>query len=627
MGEHTVDTVNHKEKRAEFIKNLLDDIKALEYMLEQNLIEDDIIRIGAEQEFCLLTDNWRPATNAEAILASIKDSHFTTELAKYNLEINLDPIELKGDCFKKVENQLSSLLKKASTQAQKFNTKVLLAGILPTISKNQLSFDYMTPSPRYWELNRKLRELRGADFRLHLRGVDELTTDHDSVLFEACNTSFQLHLQIPPKDFISSYNWAQVISAPILGVCTNSPLLLGRELWSETRIALFRQSLDTRGSSYALKDQTARVSFGNNWASGSIVDVYKNDIANHKILLAKDIDKNSLAELNLGNIPKLPALSLHNGTIYRWNRPCYGVGNGKAHVRIENRYIPSGPTIKDEMANFAFWVGLMAGRPSRFDKMEEQMEFKDAKANFVKAARMGKDTILHWMEKQISVKELVIKELLPIAYTGLEKMMIDKRQREELLSIIESRTKGLTGSEWQVKTYRKLRKNLKQDDALRALTKRMYVNQQKSTPVHQWQEIENTSDTCNTSAHLVSHIMSTRLFTVNQDDIASLATSIMSWKDIHHVPVENNSGELCGLLTWTHVQNYQKSALNNQEEVVGDIMTKEVITVPPKTNIQEAISIMKKNKIGCLPIVEDTDLVGIITIKDIIEFDNGQSIQ
>ncbi|MFD2565676.1 CBS domain-containing protein [Aquimarina rubra] len=626
MGEHTVDTINHKERRAEFIKNLLDDIKALELMLEQNLIEDDIIRIGSEQEFCLVTDTWRPATNAEDILKSINDPHFTTELAKYNLEINLDPIELKSNCFKKVENQLFSLLEKASTHAQEFNTKVLLAGILPTISKNQLSFDHMTPSPRYWELNRKLRELRGADFRLHLRGVDELTTDHDSVLFEACNTSFQLHLQIPPKDFISSYNWAQAISAPILAVSTNSPLLLGRELWSETRIALFRQSLDTRGSSYALKDQTARVSFGNNWASGSIADVYKNDIANHKILLAKDIEKNSLEELRKGNIPKLPALSLHNGTIYRWNRPCYGVGNGKAHVRIENRYIPSGPTIKDEMANFAFWVGLMTGRPSKFDEIADQMEFKDAKANFIKAARMGKDTILHWMGKQISAQDLVIKELLPIAYEGLEKMKVDKRDIEELLGIIENRTKGITGSEWQIKNYRKLRKDLKQDDALRVLTKVMHGNQQHGTPVHQWQEIKNTSDICSTSASLVGHIMSTRLFTVNKNDIASLATSIMKWKDIHHVPVENNAGKLCGILTWTHVQNYQKSTQNNQEQIVADIMTEKVITTSPKTEIQEAIRIMKMNEIGCLPVVQDTDLVGIITIKDVIEFDNGQSI-
>ncbi|WP_299441171.1 CBS domain-containing protein [uncultured Aquimarina sp.] len=626
MGEHSVDTINHRDRRATFIKNLLDDIKALELMLEQNLIEDDIVRIGSEQEFCLITDAWRPATNAEDILKSINDPHFTTELAKYNLEINLDPIELKNNCFDRVENQLSTLLKKASLHAEKLNTKVLLAGILPTISKNQLSFDYMTPSQRYWELNKKLRELRDADFRLHLRGVDELTTDHDSVLFEACNTSFQLHLQIPPKDFISSYNWAQAISAPILGICTNSPLLLGRELWSETRIALFRQSLDTRGSSYALKDQTARVSFGDHWAYGSIIDVYKNDIANHKILLAKNIEKNSLEELRTGNIPKLPALSLHNGTIYRWNRPCYGVGNGKAHIRIENRYIPSGPTVKDEMANFAFWVGLMVGRPSEFDQISNCMEFKDAKANFIKTARMGKDSILHWMGKQISVQDLVLKELLPIAYTGLEKMKIDKLDIEKLLGIIEYRTKGTSGSEWQIKNYRKLRKSLKQDDALRVLTKVMYQNQQNGSPVHQWKEIENKSKACNPSPHLVKHIMSTRLFTVNQNDIASLATSVMKWKDIHHVPVEDNSGKLCGLLTWTHAKNYQKSSQKNLDQIVADIMTKEVITILPKTTIQEAIKIMKKNEIGCLPIVQGKDLVGIITIKDVIEFDNGQNI-
>ncbi|MBQ4821036.1 CBS domain-containing protein [Aquimarina sp. MMG016] len=625
MGEHLVKKINNKENRAEFIKHLLDDVKALELMLKQNLIEDDIIRIGAEQEFCLITDSWRPAKNAEKILNAINDPHFTTELAKYNLEINLDPLKLEGNCFTEVESQLKTLLKKAAITADKYDTKVLLTGILPTITKNELSFEYMTPSPRYWALNEKLKEIRGTDFKLHLRGVDELTIYHDSVLFEGCNTSFQMHLQVPPKDFISSYNWAQAISAPILGISTNSPLLLGRELWNETRIALFRQSLDTRSSSYALKDQQARVSFGDNWSSESIVDVYKNDIVNHKIIIAKDIKANSLDELKEGVIPKLSALALHNGTIYRWNRPCYGVGGGKPHIRIENRYIPSGPTIQDEIANFALWAGIMMGRPSKYDDLSICMDFKDAKSNFVKTARMGKDTILSWMGNHISVQDLIIKELLPIAYSGLKRMQIDKEDIERLLKIIENRTKGTSGSQWQIKNYRWLRNTMKQDDALRALTKAMYQNQQNEFTIPEWPDLK-TKPEINEASHLVGHIMSTRLFTVNKNDIANLATSIMKWKNIHHVPVENNSGELCGLLTWTHVERQQKLSHNGNEKIVADIMVKEVITVQPGTTIKAAISIMKKHEIGCLPVTQSDDLVGIITIKDVIEFDNGKSV-
>ncbi len=621
MGEHNVHRTIDQKNRVAFIEHLLDDIKALEIMLKQGLIEDDIIRIGAEQEFCLVNSNWRPAKNAEEILKTINDPHFTTELARYNLEINLDPIELKTDCFSKAENSLNGLLHKAKTVAQSLDTRILLTGILPTIGKRHLELEYMTPNPRYHTLNEILRRYRGTDFELHIRGVDELSIHHQNVLFEACNTSFQMHLQIPPQDFVSSYNWAQAISGPVLGICTNSPLLFGRELWSETRIALFRQSLDIRRASNALKNRRARVSFSNQWASGSVVEIFKNDIALHKIVLSKDITANSLLELKKGKAPKLQALNLHNGTIYRWNRPCYGVGGGKAHVRIENRYIPSGPTTLDEIANFAFWVGLMIGRPAKFDNMPSQMDFKDAKGNFVKAARMGKDSILQWMGKSISVQDLILQELLPIAYTGLEKVNVDKGDINRLLSIIENRTKGITANEWTINNYRFLRKNMKQDDALRVLTKTIHQNQQNGSAVHEWPRI-STIPKISKEASLVAHIMSTNLFTVDENDLANLATSIMKWNNIHHVPVESKSGKLSGLLTWTHVKKIQEQEENKNNLIVSEIMVQDIKTVQPRTTIKEAIGIMKKHEIGCLPVIQKQDLVGIITIKDVIAFDH-----
>lgn len=610
------------EIRIKFIKHLLSDIQALETMVNDCMIENDIIRIGAEQEFCLVTDKWRPSRLSQEILKKIDDEHFTTELARYNLEINLDPMELKGDCFSEVENQLRFLLKKARTAANKYDNKVVLTGILPTIGKKELGFDYMTPSPRYWNLNDMAKELRGGDFELKLSGVDELSVRHDSVLFEACNTSFQMHLQIPSFDFISSYNWAQAISGPVLGACTNSPLLLGRELWSETRIALFQQSVDTRGSSRALKDQQARVTIGNHWASGTAVDIFKNDVALYKVILTKDIELDALDELAAGNIPSLAALCLHNGTIYRWNRACYGVGNGKPHLRIENRYIPAGPTVIDQMANFAFWVGLMKGRPSQFDNMSNHMDFRDAKSNFINAARTGKDSALHWMGQRLTVPDLVTKELLPIAYAGLEKMNIDKKDVEKLLRIVEQRVNGQTASKWLIKNYRKLCKNLKKDDALLAVTKGIYDNQQdENLPVHQWPMLENKDERPPT-ARLVSHIMSTRLYVVNKNDLAELATSVMEWKGIHHVPVEDHSGDMCGLLTSTHIERYKKMEALDEGLIVADIMTKDVVTVQPDTEIKKAIQLMKKLEYGCMPVVQGKHLVGIVTIKDVIPFDH-----
>ena len=255
MGNQVVSTAKDQSIRTSFIQHLLNDVKCLELMLEKGMIESGISRIGAEQEFCLISKNYRPQNNADEILKDINDPHFTNELALYNLEINLDPLILKGDCLEEMEKHLRTFLDKASTIAAKREAYVLLTGILPTISKTELSFEYMTPKPRYTALNDMMRGARGTDFNLHIKGVDELSLTHDSVLMEACNTSFQMHLQVDPDDFISSYNWAQAISGPVLGVCTNSPLLLGRELWNETRIALFQQSIDTRESTYALKDQ------------------------------------------------------------------------------------------------------------------------------------------------------------------------------------------------------------------------------------------------------------------------------------------------------------------------------------------------------------------------------------
>lgn len=617
MGEHQVDTEITKEKRAQFIRHLLSDIAALEQMLQTGLIEDDITRIGAEQEFCLVTPNWRPANNAEALLAAINDEHFTTELARYNLEINLDPAELTGNCFSRVEHQLNTLLNLARNKATEHDTNLVLTGILPTISKTELAFDYMTPNPRYWALNNMLKDLRGSDFSLHIKGVDELTVTHDSVLFEACNTSFQMHLQIAPDDFVPSYNWSQAISGPLLGISTNSPLLLGRELWAETRIALFQQSIDTRNSSYALKDQQARVTFGDSWAEGTVADIFRNDISRYKVILAKEIEHNSLTQLEQGHIPKLQALNLHNGTIYRWNRPCYGVGGGKPHLRIENRYIPSGPSTVDEMATLALWVGVMMGRPASCNDMNSQMDFRDAKSNFFKAARTGMESLMHWNGSMLPVTELVKKELLPLGYNGLKQCKVDEADIERLLGLVDSRCTGKTGSQWSVTAYRNLRKTMRKDDSLRLLTKAMHDN--GHLPMHQWPE-EIPAEPSRAAASSVGHIMSTQLFTVNQNDLAELATNIMQWKDIHHVPVEDDHGNLCGLLTWTHMTHFTENSGSHSDAVVSDIMVSDVITATTDASISEAINLMKENNIGCLPVVQDSQLVGIVTIKDMIAY-------
>ena len=621
MGEFKVSDIGKRERRAKFIKNLLDDLECLEIMLRDGMVEDDRLRIGAEQEFCLITDQWRPATTFQAILDELNDDHFTTELAQYNLELNLDPLELETSCFSILEDNLRTNMNRAESAANKHHSKTVLTGILPTISLNELELEYMTPADRYYMLNQRLKELRGGDFTIGLKGVDDLSITHDSVLFEACNTSFQMHLQVKPDDFVSSYNWAQAISGPVMGISVNSPLLLGRELWSETRIALFQQSIDTRFSSYALKNQVPRVTYGNEWSQGSILDIYKSDIVRHKAILARELNSNSKEDLKAGKVPRLEALCVFNGTIYRWNRPCYGVSGGKPHLRIENRYIPSGPSILDEVSNFAFWVGLMHGRPQEFDDLPGKIDFRDAKSNFLKAARHGKQSVMVWQDEQISVRTLVERELLPIAEKGLKSLGIVQDDIDRYLGVIEQRTKSQTGSQWMIRNYRHLNDKLKTDDALMALTKHIYLTQQDNQPIHEWKDIE-VRESAHEDAHLVHHIMSTQLVTINEKDLAELAVRIMQWEDIHHLPVVNEQGELTGLLTWRHMQKFEKEEGAHGEQSVSDIMTHDVFTVRPKTEIAAAIKIMKRHEFGCLPVVSGRELVGIITIDDVIKFAN-----
>lgn len=597
-------------------KHLLNDIEAFEQILEQNLFEELPIRIGAEQEFCLVDNNWEPAHNAVSILEELKDIHFTNEIATYNLEINLDPEELKNNCFSIVHNKLDALINKASKVAAKQNTKILLTGILPTIKPKHTELNYMTPLQRYHALNNAVVESRKHQIEFHIKGVDELNLLHNSILLEGCNTSFQLHLQIPATDFVKSYNWAQAISGPVLAICTNSPLLFGKELWSETRIALFTQSVDTRANTYALNEKEARVSFGSDWAKGTAADIFKENVVRFRSLLTSKFDTNSVEQLKKGIIPKLKALSLHNGTIYRWNRPCYGVANNKPHLRIENRYIPSGPSTSDEIANFMFWVGIMVGRPKEYDKIDKEMHFKDAKSNFFNAARYGMATRFYWDKTLISSYDLILNKLLPMAYKGLYIMKVNPKDVEHYLTIIENRVKNHTGSRWMINSYRNLQNTYKKEIALQAITKSIYENQEKGYTVNTWPILRTAANPRTTQNLQVLHCMNTSTITVQEKDSLAIAHAIMRWKNIHHLPVLNSKGNLAGLITWSDITNYLNKG-NKLQVNTSKIMVTNLITVTRYESLRNASKLMKDNNINCLPVVNRDKLVGILTTNDL----------
>ena len=619
MGSLSVKAIESAQERVNFEKNLINDIRAFEYMLNHNLFEDDIIRVGAEQEICLVDEKYRPSLNALNILEKIDDPHYTNELALFNLEINLDPFELTTDCFSKIKEQLLTLLKKGNTIAKEnYSDQFILTGILPTLQKKDLVFENITPYERYRSLNDIIKNIRGDEFKLHIRGLDELIVSHNSILFEACNTSFQVHLQVSPKEAIDKFNWAQAISGPMLSVMTNSPMLFGKELWSETRIALFRQSIDQRNNTHILREQKPRVSFGQNWIKNSILEIFTDDISRYAPMLTTEFDENSMESLEKGKMPKLKALNLHNGTLYKWNRLCYGVHNNLAHLRIENRYIPSGPSVEDEIANAMLWVGVMNGMPDKYKNIWEIASFNEARVNFLNAARTGIDTYFNWFGQGISARKLVRNKLIPMARKGLSKANINESDINHYLHIIEKRIENnSTGSKWIKNSKDLLRKECSAYETNLIITKSIIDNQGSGLPVSDWLPITDTKNELIEKYNKLYKIMSTELFVVNENDLVELASHIMEWKNIHHLPVVNDANKLVGIIVRSQLCDEHLS----QDTLAKDIMIKEYVSAHPETLLEEAIHKLKENKTSCLPVIENEILVGIFTNNDLLRIE------
>jgi len=607
-----------------FTMALLRDLKALEWMIENDKIESDTYRLGAEQELCLIDKNFRPAPIADQVLRELNRDEYTNELSLFNLEINLPPYPFEGRCLRDIEKLLLNLLKDLQKGLNVFQANYILSGILPTIQRHHLELEYMTPRDRYYALNEGLTKLRGRPYEFRIQGVDELITQHKNVMFESCNTSFQIHYQVSAQNFTKSYNWAQLISGPVLAAATNSPFFMGKRLWAETRIALFQQATDPRTNYEHLRERSARVFLGESWIHDGVTDIYKDGISNQRPIVIAKVEDDPLEVLKNGKVPKLEALSLHNGTIYKWNRACYGVLDGKAHLRIENRYLPSGPSVKDEVANAAFWGGLMRGMPKEAEKLPDILDFDTVKSNFISAARYGLNTRFKWMDdKMYDANKLILEKLLPIAEKGLKNAEIDQDDISTYLNIIEKRvTSSQTGAHWMVEAYDKLKKSESNDTIMWTITKEMVAKQEKNAPVHSWGfgKVANLRKGMD-SIRTVGQIMTTKLYTVNEEDLVDLGPNIMKWQKIRHVLVENEEGELVGLLTMGRLAKYysEKEVLQEQAVPIKEIMNKDVMTINAKALTLDAIEIMEKNQIGSLPVIDDNNkLVGIVTERDIL---------
>ena len=619
MGDQDVRRESQDEEIRVFLRHLLRDVQAFEKMLKEERFETGVRRIGAEQELFLVDQLWRPAPIATEVLEELNDPHFTTELARFNLECNLDPRIFGGSCLRDMEWDLGEMLGKARAAAQACGGDVILAGILPTLKKTDLELVNMTPNPRYYALNDAMNRLRGGAYEFYLQGMDELHLHHDSILVEACNTSFQIHFQVAPDEFARLYNAAQAVAGPLLASAANSPMLFGKRLWAETRIGLFQQSIDTRRTTPHLREQTPRVSFGRNWVKESALEIFQEDIARFRALISTEVDDDPFEELENGRAPSLKALRLHNSTVYRWNRVCYGISDGMPHLRIENRILPSGPTPRDEMANAAFWFGLISGVLERYGDIAEHMNFDDARNNFLAAARHGIDAQLSWAgSSPTPADRLILDELLPLAREGLEVPGLAKENIDLYLGVVEERVRSRrTGAQWQLGSMAAMADEGPMSERLSALTAAIADRQRIGEPVSSW-ELARIDEGAGwkQSYGSVEHCMDTDIVTANEHEPVELVAKLMVWNNIRHVMVEDAENRLVGLVSQRKLLSLVGTYSPEKSDSpmpVSEIMQGDPVSISPETPTIEAIDRMRKNGWSCLPVIKDGHLVGVLT--------------
>lgn len=429
---------------------------------------------GFELEAWLVDDQTRPAANNVAYLEALNNPLVVPELARFNVELNGTPQALYGDGLRKMQDELQATWEACTATARTLDNDLLMIGVLPTVRDTDLSLENMSHMTRYEALNDQvMRQRQGRPLQLDINGHEHLLSTHHDVMLEAAATSFQIHTQVPIDAAARYYNAAVIASAPLVAVSANSPFLFGRDLWAETRIPLFEQAVEIGGLGGASFGPIKRVSFGSGYVHESIMECFTENREHFPILLPVDYD---------GADAELKHLRLHNGTIWRWNRPLVGFdADGTPHIRIEHRVIPAGPTITDAFANAAFYFGLQQAFTERSVGMEHELEFAQARDNFYAAAKQGLQARLHWAGKHVPVQTLLLEVLLPMARNGLESLSIDRDDINDYLGIIEARIRtGQTGSAWQ-------RQQAQQRNGdLRAMTADYLHWQQRGLPVHEW---------------------------------------------------------------------------------------------------------------------------------------------
>jgi hypothetical protein len=490
VGQEVSVKVFSREDRQRYRQKVRTCLDVFARMLSESRFEAEPRSVGLEIELNLTDDAGDPAmVNAKA-LEAIADADFQTELGQFNVEINIPPRLLEDGMFSELEKAVRNSLNCAEENARTVGAHMMLIGILPTVTEEHLTEDSFSESPRYELLNEQIFAARGEDLEISITGIERLTTFADTIAPEAACTSVQLHQQVAPDAFAEHWNAAQAIAGPQVAVAANSPFFFGRELWRETRIALFEQATDTRPEELKAQGVRPRVWFGERWIT-SIFDLFEENVRYFPALLPVCEDEDPVEVLERGDTPALPELRLHNGTVYRWNRPIYDVVRGRPHLRVENRVLPAGPSVVDICANAAFYYGLIRMLVEEERPLWSQMSFAAAEDNFHAGAREGIDARLYWPGVgEVPATELVLRRLLPAAHEGLEKAGIDAADRDRLLGIIERRCVTMqNGASWQAGAFHRFYEDEKLErlDALRRMTVLYREHMHANEPAHEWE--------------------------------------------------------------------------------------------------------------------------------------------
>ncbi|WP_371477866.1 glutamate--cysteine ligase [Kitasatospora sp. NBC_00315] len=498
MGEKVVATRADLSDRQMYRRKLQSCLDVLERMLGEGRFDRPRAVMGLEIELNLADEQGQPVMRNEQVLSAIASSDFQTELGQFNIEVNIAPHRLGGHVLEELREEIDTGLRYADRKAAEVGARIVMIGILPTLENDHTGLDSMSHNQRFSLLSDQILAARGEDIALDIEGVERLQLESVSMVAEAAATSLQMHLQVTPERFSSVWNAAQAISAAQLALGANSPFLFGRELWAETRPVLFQQACDTRSAELKAQGVRPITWFGERWVD-SALDLFAENLRYFPALLPICDDEDPVKVLASGGAPRLAEMRLHNGTVYRWNRPVYDVADGVAHLRVENRVLPAGPTVADTLANAAFYYGLVRVLGEQSRPIWTRLPFERADENFHTAARHGIDAVLQWPRAgrtgrggglgAVAAVDLVLNELLPLAHQGLDEWGVEPADRDRYLGIIEQRCLRRTnGAAWQSATFHRLCDHFGMDRpaALAAMTRRYVEYMRAGEPVHTW---------------------------------------------------------------------------------------------------------------------------------------------